>query len=104
MDSDVLGGKGAEESEKEAKTAFRCRHKWALVTRRAVSAPSGFKYPKLVGGICFVQSCRRCGCFRASFIHAAIESGRLCLRHEIRYLSSSEGFHETYFDPIKEEN
>ena len=91
--SDLLGGKGAERTENIGKEPFKCRHRWALVSRNAIKDKLS---PK---GTLFVQCCRWCGTFRASSFWPREDKGRIELIWRVHYLKAVEGLNTVVFDP-----
>jgi hypothetical protein len=89
----LFGGKGAEASDNSQKRPLRCLHRWALVSR------SGIKDKVTSKGTLFIQSCRRCGTFRASSFWPHEEKGRIELIWRVQYLKAEEGRHTAIFDP-----
>ncbi len=98
-----IGGKGAENSSIMPKEPFRCKHRWALVSNKSLAllARDGDK-PQPRNQTLFIQSCRRCGTFRASLFSPASDERHVYIRSQIRYLKGEEGLRTVSFEPVKD--
>lgn len=91
---DPSGGKGAEAHGTAPKDPFRCRHRWALVSKAAIRTKMGSSI-----GTLFIQNCRRCGTFRASaFEWDFSQNKKIRVIWRVEYLKTMEGLQTMVMD------